>query len=216
MGQNTRNMSIKILAVSDQVVERIYSTQLARIYSDIDMIIGCGDLPYAYLEFILTVLGKPLFYVPGNHDPNFDPTNSKTRVPGGTNLDARTLPHNGLILAGLGGSVLYRPDGSNQYSQQAMYLRALSLAPQLAKNHLRYGRALDVLITHSPPAGIHDDDDPAHQGLRAINWLIKTFRPRYVLHGHTHFYRQNLAASRTEVDGTTVINVYPYRLIKIE
>lgn len=209
-------MSRKILAVSDQVVERIYSTHLPRMYPDVDMIIGCGDLPYTYLEFILTVLGKPLFYVPGNHDPNDTPNNATTRVAGGLNLDMKTIHYNGLLLAGLGGSVRYRPDGSNQHSQRSMYLRAFNLVPQLIRNRIRHGRALDVLITHSPPAGIHDDDDPAHQGLRAINWVMRTFKPRYVLHGHTHFYRQNLAASRSEVNGTSVINVYPYRLFEIE
>lgn len=209
-------MPLKVLTVSDQVVDRIYSSHITSLYPDVSLIIGCGDLPYTYLEFILTMLGKPLFYVPGNHDPNYSPNITKSRVEGGINLDLKTIEHNGVLFAGLGGSILYRPDGANQYTQLAMYMRAFSLAPQLMQNRMRYGRALDVLITHSPPAGIHDDDDPAHQGLYAINWLMKTFRPRYVLHGHTHFYRQNLAASHTEVDGTAVINVYPYRVIEIE
>ena len=207
---------MKILAVSDQVVDRIYSSQITSLFPDVALIIGCGDLPYTYLEFILTMLSKPLFYVPGNHDPNYAPGNPKTRTEGGLNLDIKTIVHNDMIFAGLGGSVLYRPDGSNQYTQHAMYLRALNLAPKLLLNRIRYGRALDVLITHSPPAGIHDDDDPAHRGLHAINWLIRWFKPRYVLHGHTHFYRQNLAQSRTQVNDTLIINVYPYQTIEIE
>lgn len=209
-------MSIKILAVSDQVVDRIYSSQVARLYPDVNLIIGCGDLPYTYLEFILSMLDKPLFYVPGNHDPDYTPSNIKTRVQGGTNLDEQTIHYGGLIFAGLGGSILYRPNGSNQYSQSAMYLRAFNLALKLTQNRIRYGRALDVLVTHSPPSGIHDDDDPAHRGLRAINWIMRWFKPRYLLHGHTHFYLQNLAASRTQAGGTTVINVFPYRIIEIE
>lgn len=209
-------MGVKILAVTDQVVERIYSAQLAQLYPDVDLIIGCGDLPYTYLEYILTVLGKPLLYVPGNHDPDYVPANPKTRVHGGTPLDDKTLRLNGLIFAGLGGSVLYRPDGANQYTQFAMYLRAYNLALKLIKNRMLYGRAVDVLVTHSPPAGIHDDDDPAHRGLHAINWLMRWFKPRYVLHGHTHFYRQNLAPSHSQVGATTVINVYPYRMIEIK
>ena len=42
-------------------------------FSEIELILGCGDLPYPYLENLLTFLNVPLFYVPGNHDPNLQP-----------------------------------------------------------------------------------------------------------------------------------------------
>jgi uncharacterized protein len=58
---------------------------------------------------------------------------------------------------------------------------------------------IDILITHSPPFGIHDDDTQAHRGLKAMNWLIRIARPRYHFHGHTHFYRRNLEASETVI-----------------
>jgi Icc-related predicted phosphoesterase len=97
-----------------------------------------------------------------------------------------------------------------------MYLRAAKLLPHLFANKLRYGRALDVLITHSPPFGIHDDDTQAHQGLRAINWLLKIAKPRYHFHGHTHFYKTNLEKSETVFEKTTVINIYPYKTIEMK
>jgi Icc-related predicted phosphoesterase len=206
---------MKVLAISDQEVPRIYSLAASGQFKDVDMLIGCGDLPYTYLEYLVTVMHVPLYYVPGNHDPRYDPHSALTYAEGGTNLDMRVAFENGLLLAGLGGSVRYRPDGVNQYNQSQAYRRAIRLLLTVWFNRLRHGRGLDILITHSPPFEIHDDDTPAHQGLKALNLLIRTARPRYHLHGHTHFYRQNLADSVTYIDRTIVMNIFPYKLIEI-
>jgi Icc-related predicted phosphoesterase len=121
----------------------------------------------------------------------------------------------GLLLAGLGGSIRYRPDGVNQYTQEQAFYRAYTLIFRLLGNFIRYGRKLDILITHSPPFGIHDEDSFAHQGLKALNFLIRVARPRYHLHGHTHFYRNNLDESITQIGRTTVMNIFPYKVIEI-
>jgi len=207
---------MKILAVSDQVVERIYTLTGQGHFHDVRLILGCGDLPYTYLENLVSLLDVPLYYIPGNHDPQYNPGNSRSRAEGGTNLDLKCARDNGILLAGLGGSIRYRPDGTNQYTQLEAYLRAFRLYRRLASNRLRYGRFLDVLITHSPPYGIHDEDSAAHRGLHAINWLLRSTKPAYHFHGHTHFYRQNLVPSTTGFGPTTVMNVFPYKVIETE
>ena len=45
----------------------IYSPQVRGRFEDIDLVLGCGDLPYFYLEYVLTALNVPLFFVRGNH-----------------------------------------------------------------------------------------------------------------------------------------------------
>jgi Icc-related predicted phosphoesterase len=120
------------------------------------------------------------------------------------------------LIGGFGGSIRYRPNGTNQYTQSEAYTRAFQMVPQLLLNRIKYRRTLDILISHSPPFGIHDDNDKAHNGLKALNWLIQVAKPRYLLHGHTHFYRNNIADHITEVGATKVINVYPYRVIDID
>lgn len=205
---------VKILAVSDQVVERVYSLASSGHFKGVEMILGCGDLPYVYLEYLVTVLRAPLYYVPGNHDPEYDPHDARSLAEGGSNLDLKTVRHKTTLIGGFGGSIRYRPDGQNQYTQTESCLRALRMIPRLLYNRVRYGRALDILISHSPPSGIHDDNDQPHHGLRAVNWLINFARPRIHLHGHTHFYRSNIAASETQSGGTTVINVYPYKVVE--
>ena len=89
------------------------------------------------------------------------------------------------------------------------------MLPRLLLNKLNYGRCLDILITHSPPFGVHDEETLAHQGLKAINWLIRVAQPRYHLHGHTHFQRRNLSPSESIHDLTKIINVFPYKIIEV-
>jgi Icc-related predicted phosphoesterase len=89
------------------------------------------------------------------------------------------------------------------------------MLPRLLLNRINYGRSLDILITHSPPFGIHDEDSQAHQGLKAINWLIRVAKPRYHFHGHTHFQRGNLSPSESTHDLTKIINVFPYKIIEV-
>jgi Icc-related predicted phosphoesterase len=206
---------MKILAVSDQVVDRLYALLPQGHFDGIDLIIGCGDLPYDYLEYMVSTLNVALYYVPGNHDPAYNPQSSLSYAEGGCNLDLKGARVQGLLLAGFGGSVRYRPDGVNQYDQGTAFVRAAGLMPTLTRNRLLYGRALDVLVTHSPAYGVHDEESHAHRGLKAINWLLRWARPRYHLHGHTHHLQRNLMPDTSQMGTTCVMNVYPYRVIEI-
>ena len=201
--------------VSDQVVERVYTLASNGHFQDIELILGCGDMPYTYLEYLVTILNVPMYYVPGNHDPQFDPRSDKAHAEGGSNLDLKVVRHKKFLIGGFGGSIRYRPNGVNQYTQSEAYQRAVKLLPRLALNRIQYGRALDILVCHSPPFGIHDDTDPAHNGLKALNWLIRIARPRCLFHGHTHFYKRNLVNAETTIGITKIMNVYPYKLIEV-
>ena len=207
---------MKILALSDQVEERIYNLAAQRHFQDVSLILGCGDLPYTYLEYLVSILNVPMFYVPGNHDPQANPRFVSTRAEGGFNIDLKCMHVKGLLIAGFGGSVRYHPDAVNQYTQAEAYRRMTRLMPILLWNRIRYGRALDILITHSPPFDIHDEKTQAHRGLKAINWLLRWARPHYHFHGHRHFYRQNLEPAVTQLGPTTIMNIFPYKVIEVE
>ncbi len=207
---------MKILAVSDVVQENLYSLSVRENFADVRLLLGCGDLPYEYLEFLVTTLNIPLLYIPGNHDPAYDKHRPDTEACGCEYLDRRVTQVKGLNIAGIGGSIRYHPHKSNQYTQSQMYYRLFSFYPALAWHRVKSGRGLDIMIAHSPPRGIHDDSDPAHVGFSAFLNLIHVFKPRYFLHGHTMVYKGNLIPPVTRVEETTVINVYPFRQIDIE
>lgn len=197
------------------VVDRLYSVQVAERFHEIGMILSCGDLPYDYLEFLVTSMNVPLLYVPGNHDPAYNDQIPTASAHGCEYLDGKVKSVKGLNIAGMGGSIRYRPGVPNQYTQSQMYSRMSSLVPKLLWYLPRHGNILDILIAHSPPRGIHDDDDRAHVGFSAFKDFIQTFKPRYFLHGHTMVYKTNITSSITMVGATTVVNVYPYRIIEI-
>lgn len=212
---------LKILAVSDQVVDSLHSPNVKNRFGDVDLIISCGDLPYGYLDYLVTVLGKPLYFVHGNHDRDYEYTENGWRQlapQGATSLDMRVVKGpGGLVLAGLEGSIRYDPDSGHQYTQEQMDRRATQLAARLMSHRMRHGRYLDILVTHSPPFGVGDGPDPAHIGFRAFNTLMQRFKPRLLLHGHQHRYYGSYGISpSTQVGATRVMNVYPYQLIEWE
>ncbi|MFW6136143.1 MAG: metallophosphoesterase family protein [Chloroflexota bacterium] len=204
---------MKILAVSDHVADEIYNGRIEERFGDVDLVVSCGDLPYSYLEYIVSVLNVPCFYVHGNHDhPECCANGTTLTEPGGwVDLHGTTAEAKGVLLAGLEGSILYKPRARYQYTERHMAVQAWCLAPALLLNRLRHGRYLDVLITHSPPRGIHDGDDLPHRGFRSFLGLMRRFKPRYLLHGHKHVYGPE--ATRTRYAETEVINVYPFRVI---
>ena len=56
------------------------------------------------------------------------------------------------------------------------------------------------------------ESDLAHTGFRSFLTFMDFFRPRLLLHGHSHVYRADIP-TRTRYQATQVINVYPFRLI---
>ena len=198
----------KILSVSDKPAPFIYSPQIRNRFKDVDLILGCGDLDYYYLEFMVSSLDVPLYYVRGNHDKvvEYSGPVQRTSPGGGVNLHRKVINHAGLLLAGVEGSLRYRP-GQFQYTQDEMWRHVWSLVPRLIYNRMRFGRYLDVFISHTPPSGVHDEDDLPHQGINAFRWLVDVFQPAYYFHGHVHLYRPDTPRV-TQRGKTKIINTF--------
>lgn len=185
------------------------AANLRRRYADIDLVLSCGDLPATYLDFITSILNVPLYYVRGNHDERyFD------EPPGGEDLHGRVLTFQGVSFAGLEGSIRYN-DGAIQYSDTDMLAQVVKMAPQLKFRQLRFGRGVDVLVTHAPPKGIHDQKDLPHNGLSAFLRFMEWYRPRYLLHGHVHTYDRR-DVTKTQYQDTLVLNINPVMLLEVE
>lgn len=204
---------MRVLAVSDEVVPWIDSPQLAERCADVDLVVSCGDLPYDYLEYIACALNKPCYFVHGNHDARTN--EGKANPEGWINLDLRRARQGKLRLAGLEGCHRYKPGAPFQYSQSDQWLRAFWLGRQMAQGLARVGRGADIMVTHAPLRGIHDDDDVAHHGFESFNWLAKAFKPRLWLHGHQHRNYKPRQAGETQLSETLIVNVHPYRILDL-
>jgi len=209
---------MQILTVSDTVLETIYRVGLKERFPHVELVLSCGDLPFYYLDFIASSLNVPLYYVLGNHTeeatlgeaaPGHEPG-----IAMGINLDGQVTSHCGLLIAGLEGSMWYNGE-PHQYTEVEMWAKILRLEPRLWLNRLRYGRALDILITHAPPYRIHDGEDQCHRGFRSFLGLMGRHAPRYLIHGHKHIYHPQ-EQTITTYQQTTVINTAGYRLLDIE
>lgn len=207
---------MKILTVSDKIVDILYTPSIEERLADIDLVISCGDLPSSYLEFIVTVLNKPLFYVFGNHHRKtiYTEKGKKTGGPEGCiNIDNRIVEHEGLLIGGFEGSMRYST-GKYQYSDFEMCMKINRMKPSLYFNKLFKKKYIDILVTHAPPFGIHDEEDLCHRGFRCFNNFIKNFRPKYLIHGHIHYYGTGYEWL-TEVNGTKVVNAYGFQILEI-
>lgn len=95
---------MKILAVADEECKALWDYFTPDKLEGVELIIACGDLSRHYLEYLATMAPVPLLYVHGNHDESYD-----ARPPQGVIcLDDDVYVHNGLRIAGLGGSCRYR------------------------------------------------------------------------------------------------------------
>ncbi len=138
----------------------------------------------------------------GNHDP----PGRQGGYPLGAEIDGRVLREGGLLIAGLEGSRRYS-DGPHHYREWQMRNKVIGLWIRLRR------RRLDILITHGPPAGIHEGSDRAHHGLIAVRRAVEWMRPQVMLHGHVHLYGRPMPDAR--LGETRVMNVAGHRLVEV-
>jgi calcineurin-like phosphoesterase family protein len=214
---------VRVLAVSDEVEEGLLANvSQAR---SAELIVACGDLPAEYLGALMNALDVPLVFVPGNHDPDqsgyrVSQTGLITRAgfparppwpSGAISADGRVVDAGGLRIAGLGGCLRYR-EGPNQYTERQQGRRARALRRQARWRRLRDGRSVDVLLTHAPPRGVGDGDDPPHRGFGCYHALAAALRVPVLLHGHVHPYG---AVPPLRLGRTTVRNVTGWHLFEL-
>jgi Icc-related predicted phosphoesterase len=196
---------MRILAISDTELPGLYEYYNPQRTKGVDLIISCGDLHAKYLEFLLTVVNKPLLYVRGNHDTAY-----KDRPPEGcTCIDDRLILFNGLRILGLGGSMKYN-SSPFMYTESEMKRRIRKM-----KWRLRQFGGVDIVVTHAPVYGYGDLDDLPHMGFECFNDLLTEYRPKYLLHGHVHKEYGNFQAERTHECGTEIINCYGMHILDI-
>ena len=197
---------MRILLLADEPDKRLWDHLDKRRLEGVDLIVSCGDLPAAYLSFLTCFTPAPIVYIHGNHDASYE-----TRPPEGCIcIEDRVVNFHGLRIAGLGGSMRYKP-GPYQYTDQQMARRALRLSFAIAMAH-----GVDMIVTHAPMRGVGDAEDLCHRGFTALRDIVDRWHPMYFCHGHVHkdydfrFQRQRAYGE------TTVVNAWVSHVIELE
>jgi uncharacterized protein len=152
-----------------------------------DLILLLGDLEPSWMEG-LDRIHLPELGVRGNHDAK-----DALELVGAEDLHLARAEVGGLSFTGLGGSPRYSRKGTNEWTEK----QAARLVERLP--------TADVLLAHSPPAGVNDEpDDPAHSGSPALREWVERNEPAWLLHGHT---RPNPAMQVSRLGATRVVHV---------
>ena len=187
---------MKILVLSDIESKYLWDYYEKEKLEGYDLILSCGDLKPQYLSFLASFTKAPVLYVRGNHDDCYKDTPPE----GCICIEDKIFVYEGVRILGLGGSVRYKK-GINQYTQIEMRHRIKRLWFQLMRN-----KGFDILLTHSPAAGINDGMDNVHKGFYAFIDLIEKYKPKYFIHGHIHKdYQSNFVREQKYKDTDTVI-----------
>ena len=197
---------MKILIVSDEECPSLWDYYVPGRLSAYDLILSCGDLNASYLSFLVTMARCPLLYVHGNHDTRYN-----MYPPEGCDcIEDKIVEYNGLRILGLGGCRKYHP-GPHQYTDKEMRRRIRKLRLAL----LRTG-GVDIVVTHAPPKGLGDGEDPAHWGFQALVELLDKYHPPILVHGHVHTSYNHQIPREISYQGTRILNACERYVFEIE
>ena len=170
-----------------------------------------------YIDYIASTLGVPCYLVQGNHasGAEFEEVNPfEPRRIHFMDIDNRVVVDRELFLAGLEGSIRYnRNPRLPVYAKRDVAQRSCGwrLRP-CGIGYSTAGHWTSWSPTARRPAST---TDPI--GLTWVStvflWLMRTFKPCYLLHGHKHVYRHE-ETTVTKYHDTVVINIYPWRIIE--
>lgn len=187
---------MKILVLSDVESKYLWDYFEKEKLEEIDLILSCGDLKPQYLSFLASFTKAPVLYVRGNHDDCY----KDTPPDGCVCIEDTIYVFNGVRILGLGGSIRYK-NGKNQYTQKEMNSRIKRLKLKLMRK-----KGFDILLAHSPAAGLGDGEDGPHKGFEGFIDLITKYKPKYFIHGHVHMNYSKDFKRENKYEDTTIIN----------
>jgi len=194
-----------VLAVGDEVDERLLGESVPERLRGVRLLLSCGDLPAEYLEALVDRFQVPLLYVRGNHDHRYGEA-----PPPGDNIHGRIITVGGLRILGFEGSIWYNGEGV-QYTERQMWWRVAATRPAVWR-----AGGVDIVVTHAPPYGVHDAQDRAHTGFRTFRALLESLRPRYFVHGHSHLSYRPMASRIATIGDTQVVNAFRSVVLAVE
>ncbi len=196
---------MKLLVFSDLHNDLRTASKLVELSNTVDVVVGGGDFCVARRglnEIIapLSVITKPTVLVPGNSESNEELLQACRSWKSTHVLHGSRTTIAGITFFGIGGGIPITPFGSWSYD----------FSEDEAYDLLRDCPSGDVLVSHSPPAGVLDlSSDGRSLGSQAVRETILVKKPNLVVCGHIH----GSAGQIDRIGETTVINAGPQGII---
>lgn len=196
---------MKILVIADEEEKSLWDYWTKDKTKDVDFILSAGDLKAEYLSFLVTMVNRPVFYICGNHDGNYE-----VKPPEGCDcIDDKIITYNGIRILGLGGSMYYS-GGPHQFTEEKMKARIRKLFFKLKRS-----KGIDIILTHAPVSGYGDGEDITHRGFECFLSLIEQYHPKYLIHGHVHKSYGHSFQRCYDVGNTKIVNASGHYYIEI-
>ena len=218
---------MKILLISDTEEKSFWDNwnkSTAKRLADIDLVLSAGDLHPKYLEFLVTMLNVPLIYVRGNHDGVYDHEPPE----GCEDADGKLIEiecgkhaeRQKVRVIGFGGSMRYKNDSSDMYTENEMMARVRKAEHDICKRRLVRSikgqsgdSSLNILLTHAPCRGYGDMEDLPHMGFECFNYFLNKYSPQLHCYGHVHQEYGRINRCISHPSGTLLINGSGYQII---
>ncbi len=170
---------MRVLAVSDLHLDVAAADALLAAAGAADLVICAGDLAdrheglEAYAARLEPIAAKTVM-VPGNNEL----LEALRAATGARVLHGDSVVHGGLTLAGIGGGIPPLPP---------MPWQSWDLSEAEAEALLDGVERADLLVCHSPPAGLGDNHAAlGHIGSAAVKAAMLRLAPRLCVFGHVH------------------------------
>ena len=168
----------RILAFSDLHLARNRARDIVEAAREVDLVIGAGDFCnmrvglHEAMDLLWTIADKSV-YVPGNAE-SAEELKSATEA---TVLHGEAVETHGLMIFGIGYAIPTTPFGE----------WSCDLSEAVAATMLDQMESADILISHSPPKGVVDQDRAGRSlGSRAVQAAIERVQPQFCFCGHIH------------------------------
>ncbi len=198
---------MKLLVLTDIHGRRhLFKDLSGSLKESIDYIIVAGDLTYfekkekalEILESLYNVLGKPIYFIPGNCDDpellSIDKIDDKPIY----NVHSKVYTLNHYLIYGIGGSNITPFSTPIEWSEDQI--------KEFIDIIQKHGVFDDlIMVTHIPIYGVMDEINDENVGSQVLRGFLEKYQPILWITGHLHEY-----SGYTRVGKTIVLNPGPF------
>lgn len=188
---------------TELLVIDLFRNLVAEVESDVALQVG--DM------CLYRSLARPVYMIYGNND---SPRSLAEIAAGQRDVQNLVNIKNGEVLTFAVDGETLRVAGLNGGFDPADYAGDSDLPPDLVANFSRADleacldlRDIDILLVHGTPAGLGFGREPDH-AIPALRELMDAVRPRYLVCGHAHFFREVKHSGTRVISLATVDNEY--------